>query len=92
MRVRAHLIIEGRVQGVAYRYFAREVADSLGLQGWVRNLYDGNVEAVFEGERSKVEMAIERCHEGPPFAVVTTITVSWSDNAEGLRDFRILRY
>lgn len=92
MRVRAHLIIEGRVQGVAYRYFTREVAGALGLQGWVRNLYDGNVEAVFEGEREQVDKAIGKCHEGPPFAVVTHIEVSWSDHTEGLRDFRILRY
>lgn len=92
MSVKAHLIIEGRVQGVAYRYFTRDVAGSLGLQGWVRNLYDGNVEVVFEGERDQIERAIDRCHEGPPFAVVTRIEVSWSDHAEGLRDFRILRY
>lgn len=91
MRARVHLIIEGRVQGVAYRYFTRDVAAALGLEGWVRNLYDGNVEAVFEGERDRVEKAVEQCRQGPPFAVVTNITASWTDQPEGLRDFRILR-
>lgn len=48
---RVHLFISGRVQGVFYRAFTKEVADSLGLKGWVRNLRDGRVEAVFEGQR-----------------------------------------
>ena len=51
--IRAHVYIQGRVQGVFYRDWTRKLAQSLGLTGWVRNLEDGRVEAIFEGERKK---------------------------------------
>jgi len=88
--VRVHLFIDGRVQGVAYRYFVQNVAASLGLAGWVRNLPDRRVEAVFEGDRGTIERAIRMCHEGPPFARVTHIETQWHEQPEGLSDFRIL--
>jgi acylphosphatase len=59
------------------------------LTGWVRNLRDRTVEAVFEGERPAVETAVKRCHEGPPASIVTSIDVSWSDNTEGLSGFEV---
>lgn len=89
MKARAHLYIKGKVQGVFYRAFTQEVADSLGLTGWVRNLPDRKVEAVFEGDRGLIEKAIMRCHEGPPYASVTDIEVTWENNLEGFNDFRI---
>lgn len=70
---RAHLIIRGRVQGVFYRAFTRNVAVKLGLSGWVKNLYDGSVEAVFEGDRALIEQAIGHCRVGPTGAHVTDI-------------------
>lgn len=85
---KAHLLISGRVQGVFYRAFTKEVAESLGLKGWVRNLRDGRVEAVFEGDEDKISIAIERCKEGPPYAKVDNIEISWSE-PEGLVDFEI---
>ncbi len=85
---RAHLFISGRVQGVFYRAFTKEVAESLGLKGWVRNLRDGRVEAVFEGDEDRISIAIERCKEGPPYAKVDNIEILWSD-PEGLEDFEI---
>lgn len=85
---KAHLLISGRVQGVFYRAFTKEVAESLGLKGWVRNLRDGRVEAVFEGDEDKISIAIERCKEGPPFAKVDNIEITWSE-PEGLVDFEI---
>ncbi|MEJ5226546.1 acylphosphatase [Thermodesulfovibrio sp.] len=85
---KAHLLISGRVQGVFYRAFTREVAESLGLKGWVRNLRDGRVEAVFEGDEDKISIAIERCKEGPPYAKVDSIEITW-DEAEGYTDFEI---
>lgn len=91
MIARAHLLIDGRVQGVAYRYFAQNVAASLGLAGWVRNLPDRRVEAVFEGDRPAIEQAIEKCSEGPVFARVTQIQVTWDDRPEGLSSFEIRR-
>lgn len=89
MKARAHLYISGMVQGVYYRAFTQEVADSLGLTGWVRNLPDRRVEAVFEGEKELIEKAIMRCHQGPPYARVTDIDVAWENQLEDFNDFRI---
>jgi acylphosphatase len=74
---RAHLFIDGRVQGVFYRAFTRELAHSLGLDGWVRNLRDGRVEALFEGEKGTIQKAIQACYAGPPGAIVTNIDIQW---------------
>lgn len=89
MKSRAHLYISGRVQGVFYRAFTQEVAISLGLDGWVRNLYDRRVEAVFEGEKGLIEKAVEKCRQGPPHSNVTDIDISWNERPEGLRGFNI---
>lgn len=89
MKTRAHLYISGRVQGVYYRAFTQEVADSLGLKGWVRNLPDRRVEAVFEGERNLIEKAILKCKQGPPYANVTNIDVTWESQMEGFSNFSI---
>lgn len=74
---RAHLFIEGRVQGVFFRAFTREVALALGLHGWVKNLRDGRVEAVFEGDKERIRQAINQCHAGPPGSRVTHIDTHW---------------
>jgi len=74
---RAHVFIDGRVQGVCYRAFTRELASSLGLTGWVRNVRDGRVEAVFEGEKKIIEQAIRDCYAGPPGARVSRIETQW---------------
>jgi acylphosphatase len=74
---RAHLFIDGRVQGVFYRAFTRGMAHRLRLSGWARNLGDGRVEAVFEGEKRAIEEAIRECNAGPPGARVTNIDVQW---------------
>lgn len=89
MKCKAHLIIKGEVQGVYFRAFTKEIADSLGLKGWVRNLPDGSVEALFEGDREVIEIAIGKCRVGPPFAVVNDIQIQWSDDIEGYPDFKI---
>lgn len=74
--LRAHLYIEGVVQGVFFRAFVMELALRLGLKGWVRNLPDGRVEAVFEGKGEDIEKAIVECYKGPPAAHVTNIDVT----------------
>jgi acylphosphatase len=89
MKVRAHLLIDGRVQGVYYRAFTREVAYLQGLAGWSKNLPDGRVEVVFEGEKDKIEAAIRHCYEGTPFSRVTNIETTWENKLEGLTDFTI---
>ncbi len=77
---RVHLIISGLVQGVFYRASTRDTAMRLGLKGWVRNLPDGSVEAVFEGPVEKLKQAIQWCHQGPPGARVTKIDEKWDDH------------
>ena len=74
-----HLIISGFVQGVFYRASTRDTAMRLGLKGWVRNLPDGSVEAVFEGPVEKLKKAVEWCHQGPPGARVAKIDEKWDD-------------
>ena len=79
MTERAQVRVTGRVQGVFYRQSTVEMAQGLGLRGWVRNLPDGSVEALFEGEREVVERATAWCRQGPPRATVREVTVLWLD-------------
>ena len=74
--VRAHVFVSGRVQGVFFRSETQDIALSLGLRGWVKNLYDGRVEAVFEGEEENVKKAIDWCHRGTSSARVDKVEVS----------------
>lgn len=69
-----HILVSGIVQGVGYRAFAERNARELGLSGWVRNLDDGRVEIFVEGEPSRLEMYVERCHRGPRSAEVTEVS------------------
>jgi len=88
-RVRAHVFISGRVQGVFFRSETRHEARRLGVVGWVRNTSDGKVEAVFEGEEKSVKEIIEFCKRGPPGAGVTDVHVVWENYAGEFRDFEI---
>ena len=72
---RVHLFISGRVQGVFFRYNTKKVAEKLGVFGWVRNLEDGRVEVVAEGEEDKIDKLIEFCKRGPPLARVDKVEV-----------------
>ncbi|SRR5579883_9343 len=85
-QIRAHVLISGKVQGVGYRYATVDTASQLGLSGWVRNLPDGRVEAVFEGSPEIVEEMIRWCYQGPPAAMVKDIAVEY-EQPEGLRRF-----
>ena len=87
-RVRAHVIVHGIVQGVYYRSSTQREARALGLAGWVRNMADGSVEAVFEGPRTTVERMIEWCRTGPPRALVDDVEIEWLP-AEGEQSFRV---
>ncbi len=88
-KVRARVIIEGRVQGVFFRYHTQEMAYQLGIKGWVKNRRDGRVEAVFEGEKDRVHRMIEWCHHGPPEARVTGVRVTWEEYTGEFQDFSI---
>ena len=87
--IRVRLIIEGRVQGVWFRDSTRKVANSLGVTGWVRNLPDGNVEAVAEGPAEQVQKLVEWCHQGPPYAKVTNVQQFQEQWKGEFRDFEI---
>ncbi len=87
-RVNAHVFFRGRVQGVFFRAFTEENAKKLGVTGWVRNLPDGRVEAVFEGDEKDVEELIRRCRYEHPHARVDGVDVEYGD-VKGYTDFRI---
>jgi len=76
---RVHIYVSGRVQGVFYRSNTRRKALELGITGWVRNLPDGRVEIVAEGEREKLERLIEWCRHGPPLARVEDLEIIWEE-------------
>jgi len=88
-KARARVIVEGRVQGVFFRAHTQEMAYLLNLKGWVRNRRDGRVEALFEGEKAKVDQMIRWCHRGPSEARVTNVHVVWEDYAGEFEGFSI---
>ncbi len=88
---RAELTITGRVQGVFYRASARQEAMRLGIAGEIRNLPDGEVEAVVEGPREKLEEFIAWCWRGPPGACVDDVRVRWAPARGEFVSFRITR-
>jgi acylphosphatase len=87
---RLHLIIDGLVQGVSFRWHALREASSLGLTGFVKNNPDGSVEAVFEGEEEKLKKILEFCRKGPSGARVEKIEVEWDKYEGKFRDFGIV--
>ncbi|WP_248516542.1 acylphosphatase [Salinarchaeum laminariae] len=89
-RTRAHVFVTGRVQGVFFRATTRERAAEVGVDGWVRNLDDGRVEAVFEGSEEQVDAMIEFCHEGSSAARVEDVDVE-EQPPEGVDGFQIER-
>jgi acylphosphatase len=84
-RVRARLLISGRVQGVGLRLFVQREAHRLGLAGFVRNLRDGRVEAEAEGPRAAVDEFIQIVRAGPPGARVARVDVAWEPPRAGAR-------
>ena len=88
--IAAHVFVSGRVQGVGYRASTWDMAQLLKLRGWVRNLKDGRVEAMFEGDRAQVTEMIRWCHQGPPAAVVSEVVTEYSQPV-GLKGFEVER-
>ena len=89
-QVRAHLYIEGNVQGVFFRRSAKAKAGELGVVGLIRNRKDGLVEAIAQGPKSKVDAFIKWCKKGPPFAKVEKVEVEWNKNLEDFEEFEIV--
>ena len=88
-KVRAHVYISGTVQGVFFRSNTRAKALELGISGWVRNLRDGRVEAVFEGEKEDIDRILDWCRRGPPLAGVDHVEAFWEPYTGDFRDFSI---
>lgn len=85
-----HVLICGFVQGVGYRHFVRSHARESGLTGWVKNLPDGRVEAVFQGSKENIEKMIELCRKGSFLAEVEDVDVEWKEMEESFSDFKII--
>jgi acylphosphatase len=88
-RIRRRVLISGRVQGVAFRAYTRSVARQTGVYGWVRNLPDGRVEAVFEGDQEKVESVVAWCRKGPPSGRVDDLQIYEEQPTGEFADFDI---
>ncbi len=89
MKVRTHVYVSGYVQGVWFRSHTREAAERLGVCGWVRNMPDGRVEAVFEGDEEKVEAMVDFCRRGPPGAHIEAVEVKREQYKGEFSDFGI---
>src|SRR5919107_301610 len=87
--VRRRVIAHGRVHGVFFRDSTRREAQKLGVAGWVRNVDDGTVEAVFEGDAGAVGAMVDFCRAGPGKAQVNRLDVEEADAPEGLRGFEV---
>ncbi len=83
------LRIQGKVQGVGFRFYATRVARKLGLTGWIQNLRDGSVECQVEGEPEKIDELVDELREGPRFAEVSSIEQERKDFTGKLRDFDV---
>ncbi len=88
-RERAHLYVSGGVQGVFFRNSARERAERLGLTGWVKNLPDGRVEALFEGPSERVREMVRWCEQGPPHAAVEGVKTEFEVSKGDLTSFEV---
>ena len=91
MNRRVHLYISGSVQGVFFRDTTRQVAQSVGVTGFVKNLRDGRVEVVAEGENEAVEKLVQWCHAGPPAAVVESVEIHNESYKEEFEIFEVKR-
>ena len=89
MKIRVHVWISGYVQGISFRYYTKEQADDLDVNGWVKNLPDERLEAVFEGEESAVNQMIEFCWHGPSGAKVTEVKIFKEKFINEFTDFNI---
>lgn len=89
--VRIHVFVSGRVQGVFFRVETRHEARKRNVTGWVKNTFDGRVEAIFEGQREDVEAMVEFCRKGPSGAKVTGVDVQGQQYVGEFTDFKIRR-
>jgi len=89
MKVRVHVFVSGWVQGVFFRSETMRRARRRNVTGWVRNLPDGRVEAVFEGQKTDIDEMLSFCRRGPPGAIVKDVKIYWEEPTEEFKDFKI---
>ncbi|UCE05228.1 MAG: acylphosphatase [bacterium] len=89
MKAGAHIIVKGLVQGVGFRWFVEREAKQLGLNGYVKNLFNGDVEVEVEGERGLIEELIKQLRVGNRSSHVTDVQVSWLEYEDKYNNFRI---
>lgn len=89
---RAHILIEGRVQGVGFRHFTKVNAEETGVFGWVKNLPDGRVEAVFEGPVDHIREMVNRCEQGPGASRVDNVDVTVEEATNEFDEFEVRYY
>jgi acylphosphatase len=87
--IRAHLIISGKVQGVYFRKHTHDVSIQNYVNGWVKNLPNGNVECILEGLKSNVDKVIRWCHHGPPNSRVDKVQIKYESFTGSFTDFKI---
>lgn len=90
MKKRFHIFVDGRVQGVFYRDFTRRQAKKFNITGWVRNLFDGRVEVIAEGEEEDLKKFVEELKKGPPAARVKDIKITEEEATLEFYDFEII--
>jgi acylphosphatase len=88
-RVRLEAVVRGRVQGVGFRYFVLHRATALALDGWVANDADGSVRCRAEGARAALDYLVDALRSGPPGAIVTEVSTTWSEAQGDLGPFRV---
>jgi len=87
---RAHIFVKGFVQGVSFRAFVKRCADEIKISGWVKNLFNGNVEIVAEGEEHKIFMLIDKIKQGPIGSEVHNVEIRW-EKPQDEKGFKIVR-
>ena len=88
-KIRVHIFVSGKVQGVYYRQNTMEAAKAEKVTGWVRNLSDGRVEAILEGDEPSVSKVVEWCQKGPPNAQVEKVDATLEKYTDEFSDFTI---
>ncbi|MBC7108293.1 MAG: acylphosphatase [Methanomassiliicoccales archaeon] len=90
MKARAEVRFSGKVQGVYFRAYTKRFADELGVMGFVKNMPDGSVYAVFEGEKESIEEVIRKLRDEHPYACVKSIEIKWLSCRDEFNEFKIL--
>tara|TARA_B100000959_G_C14949515_1_gene611311 strand:- start:915 stop:1196 length:282 start_codon:yes stop_codon:yes gene_type:complete len=88
-QVRVHVYISGKVQGVFFRSYTKDKAQKEGLNGWVKNLTDGRVEIVLEGNKEKCEEMLQWCHKGSPSSKVENVEIYWDKPTNNYKHFNV---